>query len=64
MAMFTLIEINGDHLGDLESGNPDSKMLGEVLAAVVRNPFNAFLLEAHGFGRVIRVVKQTGEQHK
>lgn len=59
MAMYTLIEINGDHLSDL-----DTPELGNVLAAIVRNTFNApALLDEHDLYRVIRVVRQSGERN-
>ena len=58
MATFTIIEINGDHISDLEGDDPNS--FGSVLAAVVRNPSNAVFLERCGYHRAIRVVRQQG----
>jgi hypothetical protein len=58
MAMYTLIEINGDHLSDM-LGKP----VGTVLAAIVRNTPNApRVLEEFDLYRVLRVVKQSGER--
>jgi hypothetical protein len=57
--MFTLIEINGDHLSDM-LGKP----VGTVLAAIVRNTSNAErLLDESELYRAIRVVGQSGERH-
>ena len=61
MAMFTLIEINGDHLSDIDI---DKEVFGAVLAAVVRNPSNADLLEQYGFHKAVRVVRQSGNPFK
>jgi len=61
MAMFTLIEINGDHLSDLLGKGDD---IGLVLQGIVRNTFNApRLLDEHDLYRVLRVVKQSGESY-
>ena len=63
MAMFTLIEINGDHINDLvDNIQLEAGMLGSVLQAVVRNTSSAYLLEQYGLERVIRIVRQSGEQ--
>jgi hypothetical protein len=56
MAMFTLLEINNDHLSDLEV-DP----LGRLLAAIVRNQSNVDLLEAYGLHRAVRFIGQSGE---
>jgi hypothetical protein len=58
MAMFTLIEINGDHLTDIESHE-----FGFVLAAVVRNPSNAKRLFGDDYNHAVRVLKQSGEPY-
>ena len=64
MAMYTLIEINGDHIGDLcmQKDNPEAPedYLAHVIAAVVRNPSNAHLLEQCGIHRAVRIVRQSG----
>ena len=55
MAMFTLFEINGDHLGDL-----DNEAVGRALAAVIRTPSNVDTLEWIGLHRAIRYIGQSG----
>jgi hypothetical protein len=60
--MFTLIEINGDHLSDLERTTPE---VGEAIAAIVRNTYNApRVLEEFDLYRAIRVVGQSGERYE
>ena len=61
MAMYTLIEINGDHLSDLLGKGID---VGMALQTIVRNTFNApRVLEETDLYRVLRVVKQSGERY-
>ncbi len=60
MAMFTVIEINGDHLQDLVE-NGDSLAL--VLRRIAANRYGyEYQLEERGLDRVIRVVGQFGER--
>lgn len=59
MATFTLIEINNDHLNELDDN--DGVTVGSVLAAICRNIDNApQLLEHYNLRRSVRVVCQLG----
>jgi hypothetical protein len=66
MSTFTLIEINGDRLGDLQDDtNIDMAIKLSAIAECVRNPSNApRLLEEYGLDRVIRFVHQSGERYE
>lgn len=60
MAMFTVIEINGDHVQDLVDNEAD---LARVLRNIVSNRLgHEHQLAECGFDRAIRVVGQFGER--
>jgi hypothetical protein len=57
MAMFTMFQINGDHLEDLQDPN-----VGETLRNIASNPSNAQRsLEANDLYRVLTLVRQQGD---